>query len=66
MSLFLVIKMNLIVTLMKNKIRIYYPLERRNIRYKTKERITTSIMGYQSVNGWLFKINLTTIFINFF
>ena len=35
----------------ENKMRIYYPLERRNIRYKTRERITTSVMGFQTVNG---------------
>lgn len=31
--------------------RIYYPLGTKNIRYKTRERITSSIMGYQAVNG---------------
>ena len=35
----------------ENKMRIYYPLGTKNIRYKTRERITTSIMGFQSVNG---------------
>lgn len=30
---------------------IYYPLGTKNIRYKTKKRITTSIMGFQAVNG---------------
>jgi len=49
MSVFLVIDESH-CNINENKIRIYYPLERRNNRYKTKERITTSIMGYQSVN----------------
>lgn len=35
----------------ENKMRIYYPLGTKNIRYKTRKRITTSIMGFQAVNG---------------
>ncbi len=35
----------------ENKMRIYYPLGTKNIRYKTRERITSSIMGFQAVNG---------------
>jgi len=31
--------------------RIYYPLGTKNIRYKTRKRITSSIMGFQAVNG---------------
>lgn len=31
--------------------RIYYPLGTKNTRYKTRERITSSIMGFQAVNG---------------
>lgn len=53
----------------ENKMRIYYPLERRNIRYKTRKRITTSIMGYQSVNGqsilYFPKRSVTYYFMNF-
>jgi len=35
----------------ENKMKIYYPLGTKNIRYKTRKRITTSIMGFQAVNG---------------
>ena len=35
----------------ENKMRIYYPLGTKNIRFKTRERITSSIMGFQAVNG---------------
>ena len=31
--------------------RIYYPLGTKNIRFKTRKRITSSIMGFQAVNG---------------
>lgn len=49
--------------------RIYYPLGTKNIRYKTRKRITSSIMGFQAVNGqsvaYFPKRSVTYYFIQF-